>query len=233
MTIPTYRLLDLYSGAGGASVGYARAGFKVVGVDVRKQPRYPFEFIQADALEYLAAHGHEFDAIHASPPCQGHSSMKFLPRNKASRAVHEAADAIPDLRTSLRKISEATGAPWIIENTPLAPLTNAVVLCGTQFGLKVYRHRVFESNIVLFGLPHAPHKDAWGSSGLKTRESRNGFMMVCGAMSREKFRKCATAMGIDWMTRAELVNAIPPAYTEFLGRQLINALNNRCSTNAA
>lgn len=129
------RLLDLFCKAGGAGYGYWQAGFDVVGVDIEPQKRYPFTFIQADALEYLARHGGEYDAIHASPPCQAFSKMKNP--DKAHRKAH------PDLVDPVRELLMRTGRPYIIENVPGAPLLSPVTLCGSQFGLKVYRHRVF------------------------------------------------------------------------------------------
>jgi hypothetical protein len=128
------RLLDLFSGAGGAAVGYARAGFEVVGVDIEPQPNYPFEFHQADALEFCREHGHEFDAIHASPPCQAYTPL---------RAVH--GKDYPDMLAATREALEATGLPWVIENVPGAPINSGIFLCGTMFDLRVYRHRWFET----------------------------------------------------------------------------------------
>jgi DNA (cytosine-5)-methyltransferase 1 len=224
------KLLDLYCGAGGAGMGYHRAGFDVVGVDIKPQRRYPFEFIRADALEYLARHWQEFDAIHASPPCQAHS--RITPKN--ARAAHQ--DMIPDTRSLL----VGSGLPYIIENVMGAPLIDPVVLCGAAFGLKVYRHRQFESNKYLMGIHHVPHRDktpsaghglspkgfvsvTGGGHGISASQlkyaSEKGFISVCGHFGGGDYARAA--MGIDWMTNAELSQAIPPAYTEYLGRQLI------------
>jgi DNA (cytosine-5)-methyltransferase 1 len=138
-------LLDLFCKAGGAGMGYHRAGFDVVGVDIEPQPRYPFRFVQADALEFLAAHGREFDAIHASPPCQKYCALRHLAKT----------EDYPDLIPETRELLEATGRPWVIENTPGAPLRSPLILCGTMFrlrtncGAELRRHRLFESNCFL------------------------------------------------------------------------------------
>ena len=146
--MPKPRLLDLFCGAGGCSVGYSRAGFDVVGVDNRPMPRYPFTFVQGDALEYLAAHGGEFDAIHASPPCQRYSVLA---------AMHPDRE-YPDLLQPARELLEASGKPWVIENVETAPMEReanlfgfGVLLCGSMFGLGVprgylRRHRCFETS---------------------------------------------------------------------------------------
>ncbi len=136
------RLLDLFSGAGGAAMGYHRAGFEVVGVDIAPQPHYPFEFIQGDALLYLQAVPwlrdlSRFDAIHASPPCQAYSQAS------AQWDSRLGADRHPDLLPEVRMLLEATGLPWVIENVPSSPMSNYVVLCGSSFGLGVRRHRWF------------------------------------------------------------------------------------------
>lgn len=233
------RILDMFCGAGGAGVGWSRAGFDVVGVDNRPQKRYPFEFHQDDALDYAAQHGHEFDAIHASPPCQAHSIIT------PDKSKH--VDLIPHTRWLL----ETLGLPYIIENVGGArkALRNPFMLCGSQFGLKVYRHRFFESNVMIFMLPHQPHHDNTPRAGHGVSSkgfisvtsggnvlnvaikpaatlrsglygvSDKGFVCVSGHFSGIEY--CRMAMGIDYMTAAELAQAIPPAYTEFIGRQLI------------
>jgi DNA (cytosine-5)-methyltransferase 1 len=137
------KLLDLYCGAGGAAMGYHRAGFEVVGVDINPQKHYPFEFHQGDAIEYLREQGKEFDVIHASPPCQRYSkSVK-----KINRKNH------PDLIFNTRTQLITSCRPYIIENVPGSPLINPIVLCGTMFGLDVKRHRLFESNAILTNPP--------------------------------------------------------------------------------
>ena len=210
------RLLDLFCGAGGAAMGYHRAGFEVVGVDIAPQKHYPFEFHQADALTYPLD---EFDVIHASPPCQGYSVSKGL------------SNGAPLLIETVRLRLRASGASWIIENVrgALSSMPTSVQLCGTQFGLHVYRHRLFESNMLLF----AP--------GMVCRHPAylmDGYLCVYGNGARRrqtgnrgnKYQRCSraearTAMDIDWMTQHELSQAIPPAYTEWIGLQLRSALD--------
>lgn len=220
MATKQFKALDLFSGAGGCSVGYHRAGFEMTGVDHRPMPRYPYEFIQADALEYVAEHGHEYDFIHCSPPCQGYSRMRHLPWLKDR--------VYPMLIDATRAALEATGKPWVIENVEDAPLRSGITLCGASFGLKVYRHRRFESNILLLAPPHRPHQHTIGHGHLiNTRMSgsgvgENGFVTVAG--HRYPFAAGCAAMGIDWMTKAELNQSIPPPFTEYVGRQLIAAM---------
>ncbi len=229
------RLLDLFCKAGGASMGYHRAGFDVTGVDIEPQKHYPFTFVQADALEYVAAHGHEYAAIVASPPCQGYSRMRHLPWLKDR--------VYPLLIEPTRDALIATGRPWVIENVEGAPLQDAITLCGTMFGLKMYRHRVFETSFFLLAPPHAKHRvtigrgrmlndraganpDGWVSLPSKGRGSPlnglrgNGeFITVAGHFSGIALAR--QAMGIDWMNRDELSQAIPPVYTEFVGAALL------------
>lgn len=206
------RLLDAFCGAGGAAVGYHRAGFDVVGVDHKPQPRYPFEFHQGDALEFIREHGHEFDAIHASPPCQAYTMAQNAAKN---------AGAHPDLVGPVRDVLEQTGKPYVIENVVGAPLRATVMLCGLSFGLKVKRHRLFESNVLLWGRACPDHnQDYFVIFGHEVRSRRHGQ----AAGRKNNIAEGRKAMGIDWMTRDELSEAIPPAYTEFIGRQLMTAL---------
>ncbi|RPJ40087.1 MAG: DNA cytosine methyltransferase [Planctomycetaceae bacterium] len=209
MTTP--RLLDLFCGAGGAAMGYHRAGFDVVGVDIEPQPHYPFEFHQADALEYVAAHGHEFDVIHASPPCQGYSRMRHLPWLRGRE--------YPLLIDPVRELLEATGKPWVIENVADSPL-NGALLCGAALGLPLVRHRRFESNILLLFPPCPGHKPMFhGGATMAYKYRHSGG--VSGVIKGQDPRQ---ALGIDWMTRDEMRQAIPPAYTEFIGLQLRRAI---------
>ncbi len=215
------RLLDLFCGAGGVACGYVRAGFEVVGVDNRPMPRYlksgASEFIQADALEYLVAHGHEFDAIHASPPCQAYSKTRTIHQGKPNAKVH------PDLVGPTRDLLIASGNPYVIENVEGSPLIDPMMLCGTYFGLRVKRHRLFESSTYLMApaveCSHPPR----GSFVQTGRPLKEGDWVICaGHISGIKI--AGKAMGIDWMNRDELVQAIPPVFTEFIGRQLMNCL---------
>jgi len=228
----TTDLLDLFCGAGGAAMGYHRAGFDVTGVDNVPQKHYPFEFIQADALEYLAEHGHEFDVIHASPPCQAHTALRTMPNAK----VH--IDMIPSTRALLRE----SGKLYVIENVPGAPLMGTFVLCGTMFGLhttcgaELWRHRYFETNWDIGLVPPCQHRENGGKViGVYGGHGRDRQRVVTvtgnagGSSHRDGTQQFSTterriAMGIDWMTNAELSQAIPPAYTEFIGRQLRRAL---------
>lgn len=201
------RLLDLFCGAGGCSVGYHRAGFEVVGVDVKYQPNYPYEFHQGDALEYLREHGHEFDAIHASPPCQAYSVTNSLHGNEH-----------PQLLEPVRELLIATGKPYVIENVVGAPMDPFITLCGSSFGLNVRRHRRFESSHVLFA-PECRHDlypepiEVVGMGGPSPRHRKPRGLSEARAV-----------MGIDWMNRYELTQAIPPAYTEFIGTQLLRSM---------
>jgi DNA (cytosine-5)-methyltransferase 1 len=210
-------------------MGYHRAGFEVVGVDIAPQPRFPFEFHQADALEYLAAHGHEFDAVHASPPCQGYSRLRHLPWLKGREW--------PMLIDPCRDLLAAGGKPWVMENVEDAPLSG-LTLCGMMFGLPVYRHRLFESSQLLWSPAHPKHVEVIGSGRMLNdrRKSRRSAGSCKGSWGNSRivtvaggqFRKAdgERALGIDWMTKAELCQAIPPAYTEYIGRQLLAHLSD-------
>jgi DNA (cytosine-5)-methyltransferase 1 len=216
------RLLDLFCCAGGAGMGYARAGFEVVGVDLSPQPNYPFEFIQADALtlddDFLAS----FDAVHASPPCQSYSDLARRNGN---------AHMWPRLIEPVRAMLDDLGVPYIIENVEGAPLLDPIVLCGTMFsGLRVIRHRLFESNFPLEAPDHAsPHPLVFTHDKRKAHYGRldqnTSFVQVTGG-GNCTIANAKAAMGIDWMTKNELNEAIPPAYTEYLGQQLMEHLAN-------
>ena len=216
------RLLDCYCKAGGAAMGYWRAGFEVTGVDIEPQSRFPFDFIQGDAVEYIMAHGHEYDAIHASPPCQPHSRLAFVPRRDMSR--------YPDLIAATRAALVASGRPYVIENVEGAPLHQPIMLCGTMFGLRVFRHRLFECSWWFLTPPHGKHRERvnGGNDGkrLAYYTSQAGAMVT---VAGHLFSRAAgaTARGIDWMTRDELSQAIPPAYTEFIGAALLRHLAER------
>jgi len=210
------RMLDLFCKAGGASVGYHRAGFEVVGVDIKKQKRYPFEFIQADALEVMQDLDflRSFDVLVGSPPCQTHSITQHL-RNAQGKST-DKIDLIPETRAAFIE----SGLPYVIENVPGAPLKDALILCGSSFGLKVRRHRLFESTIPLTGLP-CDHKGQGRPVGIYGSMRDN---IPQGGRTAHSIEEARDAMGIDWMLWGDLVEAIPPAYTEHIGRQLLEAL---------
>lgn len=275
------RLLDLFSGAGGCAVGYARAGFEVVGVDLEDQPRYPFEFVQMDALRVLdglsvtaeqngddgvrvvrfdafgggecfrggvegaggstvdtngvvEAHGSSsvanpddcalpaplvkrFDAIHASPPCQAYSQAALGQRNGGKE--------YPDLLAATRDALEATGLPYVIENVKGAPLRNPVVLEGQMFGLNTHRLRLFEANWPLEVPLLRPPPPRQAKMGRKPKPGE--AIQVVGHFSDKAAAE--EAMGISWMTRDELAQAIPPAYTQFIGEQLLQYFDVRAA----
>jgi hypothetical protein len=201
-------LLDLFSCAGGCAMGYHRAGFKVTGVDIRPQPHYPFDFIQADALEVLAdkAFLAGFDAIHASPTCQNRARVTEW---RGSRENH------PDTLTPTLALLGELSIPWVVENVPEAcpPLRPDYLLCGTQFGLSVRRHRAFQ-------------RGNWSAFELiqPCQCYRNPRLLPFEHKGERAF---ADAMGCTWMNKDEGRQAIPPAYTEYIGGQLIEVLEQR------
>jgi len=229
------RLLDLFCGAGGAAMGYHRAGFEIVGVDIRLQPRFPFEFVQADALDVLrrmewATWGDDdlrgvrldehFDTIHASPPCQFYAGL--------SRGDHWRS--IPPTRELL----EQTGLPYVIENIADArwDMRDPIRLCGSAFGLHVRRHRMFETTFPLL-VPECRHeaqdeirayygKPGWAAWTPKSAVVNGGDRKP---LLRGSVEQAAEDMGIDWMDWDELREAIPPAYTSFIGEQLLSWLH--------
>ncbi|MFT4295628.1 MAG: hypothetical protein QM582_09480 [Micropruina sp.] len=227
-------MLDLFCGAGGASMGYHRAGFEVVGVDIEPQPRYPFQFVQADVLSLRrdvfegcwhtpgpasVCLGH-FDAVHASPPCLDWTSLAAMTGGNGTGWMLDAT------RTMIAEV----GVPYVIENVPGAPLLHGLRLCGTEFGLRAIdhdgetvalrRHRYFESNVFLMGAGGCQHTagvrwaGVYGGNNNGPKRGRN-----CGYVPRIDVRR--KLMGIDWMIRREINLAIPPAYTQHLGEQLM------------
>jgi DNA (cytosine-5)-methyltransferase 1 len=214
------RLLDLFCGAGGAGTGYHRAGFEVVGVDLAAQPSYPFIFAQADALRLLhdLACGEPVPfgdrgiaAIHASPPCQASTRMRTRWRDRE----------YDDLIAPVRELLIATGLPYVIENVEGAALREPVRVCGSAFalgadGAQLRRHRLFESNVALIGTACAHRTPTIGVYGHPGGSSRRD------AAPRHSLAQWREAMGIDWpCSTRELTEAIPPAYTHFIGRQLL------------
>ena len=214
------RLLDLFCGAGGAAVGYHRAGFEVVGIDINDQPRFPYEFEQQDALFVLRdgwMGGYPisdwFDAIHASPPCQAYTQAALSQRNQGK--------TYPDLIGPVRELLQATGLPWVIENVPGAPMRCDIRICGCQVGLELRRVRWFETSWQAFRLAHPCHHtgpvpSVVGHGTPSWVRQQLGF--------NPTIADYRAAMGIDWMNRNELSEAIPPAYTELIGHQLLTHL---------
>lgn len=212
------KALDLFCGAGGAAMGLHRAGFDVTGVDIKPQPRFPFTFVQADALNppfNLA----DFDFIWASPPCQAYTVANNIHQHKH-----------PELIEPVRAMLAASGVHYVIENVPKAPLLNPFTLCGLAFGLNVKRHRKFEANFFVLAPPCGSHKGDWvtifGHTVLE-RSPAVGCTLKGGPIFRRKHlgtdigRK---AMGIDWMSREELSEAIPPAYSHFIASTFLSSI---------
>lgn len=207
-------LIDLFCGAGGCTKGYQRAGFYVIGVDLSPQPNYcGDEFFQADALAFDLTRA---DAVHASPLCQAHSPLGQQMSRQYDHIEH--VDLIPPTR----ELVQASGLPYVIENVPGAPLIHPTVLCGSSFGLGVRRHRLFETNWPLMG-PTCAH----GQQAPQFEVFEHGHwrlsptVPVYGSGGGKAVEHWPWAMGIDWMTRAEMSQAIPPAFTELIGHQLM------------
>jgi DNA (cytosine-5)-methyltransferase 1 len=213
--------VDLCCSAGGCSTGYYRAGWEVVGVDLVPQPNYPFRFVQADAMTFPLD---GFDAVHASPPCQRKSRM--------SNCRPGLAETYPDLIDPMRERLTEWGGPWVMENVEGAGLpgqddlfgANGVMLCGAMFGRPLYRHRYFETNFPVAAPHHPRHLTPASKAGHWVPGTVISVEGNCApiALARE-------AMEINWMTRDELAEAIPPAYTEFIGAQLLQHLGERAA----
>lgn len=214
------RLLDLFCGAGGSSVGYDRAGFLVTGVDHRPQPHYPFpdRFIQADALEYVCTHGRDYAAIAASPPCQAFTAYR--------RKGHGVGDGYPDLIAATRVAVAATGRPYVIENVPGAPLCLPILLCGSMFGLDVRRHRLFEPSCLMSSSIACQHQRQMPRFPPATNRTNRRSTVEIGVW-RIPLHVQQRAMGIDWMTREELSQAVPPSYTAYIGTRVLRYLARR------
>lgn len=201
------RLLDLFCGAGGAAMGYHRAGFYVVGVDIAPQPRYPFDFVQADAMTFPLD---GFDVVHASPPCQAYAEAGTTRK----RTDH------PDLLDPVRQILKASGKPYVIENIPTAPMPTGLLLCGATFGLPIVRHRRFEIHpdpgLVPSLCPQSTHARSVDHGARFHPYARKSW--------EPAWRAHVLPVIWPWMTLAETGQAIPPAYTEFVGAQLLDQL---------
>ncbi len=206
------KLLDLYCGEGGAAVGYHRAGFQVTGVDHIKKKRFPFKFIQAQAIQFLIDNWNMFDAIHMSPPCQKYSAAN----------VHDKTNCSNDLELLLMICGYIT-IPWVIENVPNSPLPKTISLFGPQFNLNIIRKRIFYSNIMLFEPAAVPQKR-------KYYPGKELFTIAGNGDKNQTVANWSKAIKIDWMSRQGLRQSIPPAYTEFIGNQLISFLTNNPQT---
>jgi len=211
-------LLDLFCCAGGAAVGYHHAGFDIVGVDVEPQPNYPFDFIRGGALELLADREFlpRFDAIHASPPCHDHTPLTAV----------AGTDGTGWLLAATRDLLDAGGLPYVLENVPGAPMRPDVILCGHMFGLRTRRHRWFElGGFYCLAPPHA-HRPGVRTATSRRRErwAQGWDVSVTGDVGTYVGPE---ALGVDWMTGDELSQAIPPAYTEYVGGYLLDAVTER------
>ncbi|MFH9671254.1 SAM-dependent methyltransferase [Streptomyces sp. NPDC017405] len=205
------RLLDLFCCQGGAAKGYADAGFDVTGVDIAPQPRYPYTFVQADAIAYVLEHGAGFDFIHASCPCQFYSDTQRLMGN-----------AHPDLIAPTRAALEMTGRPWVIENVrgAVPHLRGPVMLCGAMFGLRTYRHRYFETGgWTLTQPPHPAHTAPVAKMGRPVPPGY--FGQFVGNFSGVGLAR--QVLGVPWMNRDGIRECIPPAYTQFIGRAFLTS----------
>ena len=204
------KLLDLFCCQGGASAGYIAAGFDVVGVDIDPQPRYPYEFHQGDALKFLLEHWQEFDAFHASPPCQAWTLCQRIQGNEH-----------PNFIEATRSAFELIGKPWVIENVEGAPLIDPITLCGAMFNVETYRHRLFESNVPIVAPEHPMHVAR--NTKMGRTPVAGEFMHVVGNFTGVD--RAREVMDMPWASRDGLREAIPPAYAEFIGLQLASHLN--------
>ena len=212
------RVLDLFCHRGGMAMGYHLAGFDVVGVDLDAScaEEYPFTFVHGDAIEYLLAHGHEYDIVHGSPPCQA-----YTPLNAYNHKIY------PDLIAPTRTAMQAIGRPYVIENVEAArpEMVNPVMLCGPMFGLRMYRHRLFEASFPLAPPPHLAHVARCSRNGYLPTPERPFMTITGGRHSKAWQRAAAEAMGTPWITTIRGVcEAIPPAYAKHIGQAALAML---------
>lgn len=231
------RALDLFCGGGGVSMGLHRAGFDVTGVDLNPQPQYPFRFVQGDALA-PPVRLTDFDLICASPPCQAYTMMQAL-NTRAPKREH------PKLVEPVRAMLKASGVPYCIENVPGAPMERPIMLCGSMFGLRVRRHRLFECSFPVLTPPCQHDKGnpvpVWGDGRPSRQEARRARRAIAvygdhpqqpgnGTVNRARtLREGQDAMGIDWMDWKPLTQAIPPAYSEFIARAFLAQRQKRAA----
>ena len=206
------KLLDLYCGGGGAGYGYRLAGFTVMGVDIEAQPKYRGEFVQSDAIAYLMDNFRDYDVIHASPPCQAYSLASMQHRANGKK--------YPDLIEKTREALIFTGKPYVIENVPRSPLLNPIELCGAMFGMKTYRHRLFESNMDIQAPFHPKHVAKNTKMGRRPKDGE--YIQYVGHFSGVEVVQKMT--GLNWLGQYELAQSIPPQYTKCIGDQLMKIL---------
>lgn len=221
MTKP--RLLELFCCAGGAGKGYADAGFEVVGVDIEDQPRYPFTFVQEDAIWYLRQYmrngwWERFDVAHASPPCQAHSAL--------TKGTNKGL-VYGDFLAETRELLNETGLPYVIENVAGAPMRKDLMLCGEMFGLGVLRHRYFEfgGGLTPPRIEHPKHRGR--VAGMRHGVWYEGpyFAVYGDGGGKGTVKQWQEAMGIDWTSvRREIAEALPPSYTRFIGEHMMKEL---------
>lgn len=209
----TLKALDLFCGAGGASMGLARAGFEVSGIDTNERLNYPFKFIVGDVMQWLewTSFIQHFDLVWASPPCQRYTRMQKI-------RAREHPDLIGPVREKLQRI----GVPFVIENVIGAPLNFPVMLCGAMFGLRMYRHRLFEASFPLQPKEHPRHTERTEKAGRLPKDG--GFISVAGHFPG--VGEVRRVMEVPWMRRDEIAQAIPPAYSEYIGKAAIAHLNS-------
>lgn len=211
------KALDLYCGAGGASKGLSNAGFEVTGIDINEMPEYPFKFIKQDITKLQPSFVNTFDFVWASPPCQNYTWASGHARNKGKK--------YPDLVVFTRRLLSDSARYSVIENVPQAPIRQDLILCGEMFGLRVLRHRAFE--VQGFGIKkpkHPKHKPTIQVDGRKKKKS--WYMQVAGHGGQSysfKLKDWQKAMGIDWMSKKTLVEAIPPAYSEYIAKEFLSS----------
>ncbi|MBW4680616.1 MAG: hypothetical protein KME19_10925 [Microcoleus vaginatus WJT46-NPBG5] len=212
------RILDLFCGAGGAATGYfqgfSEAGFdtEIIGVDLHVQPRYPFTFYQGDALEYFDKHGHQFDFLHASPPCQQHSILKAV-----------AGREYPCFIQATRSRFKASGKPYCIENVVGAPLEFPITLCGLNVGIPMHGHRLFECRPIILSPPRCHTNLKAQKCGRKPEETRLLARPAGHFAGLDVYRQ---AMGVPWMSQSEIAQCIPPVFTRWIAGQMLNQLSN-------